>query len=150
MILESKLVASSGPTYSWKVGAWSYCSKGCDGGTRTRAVRCGRYLNGELVGEEEDISKCKKMHSPKPPDSERCQLLACGEDYAHVILVLDIDLALLAFSGKALSMFVQSFVAEISGSLFISESRIMVSSVFESTPPQHNSPHKSSGSLPGL
>jgi hypothetical protein len=126
-------VAIPGPLYNWKVGPWSFCSKGCGGGTRTRQVHCGQFLNGQLSGEERSGRKCQNLNVPKPAESERCQLLTCGENYARVVLALDLRFSVISFSAKAMSMFVQSFVTEMAGALCISESRLMVSSVVGTT-----------------
>ncbi len=63
-------------TYSWVPGAWSSCSKTCDGGTRTRSVTC-RTAADIIV----DDSYCT---GTKPEDTGTCNSQACSYGYTWV------------------------------------------------------------------
>uniref|UniRef100_A0A672NJH9 ADAM metallopeptidase with thrombospondin type 1 motif 9 n=1 Tax=Sinocyclocheilus grahami TaxID=75366 RepID=A0A672NJH9_SINGR len=56
----------------WRFGSWTQCSATCGKGTRMRYVSCRDQQGG--VAEE---SACS--HLPKPPASEVCSIVACGQ-----------------------------------------------------------------------
>lgn len=56
-------------SYAWKTGAWSACSKSCDGGQRTRQVWCERD-DGQTVADALCVGS-------KPAGTEACNSQAC-------------------------------------------------------------------------
>jgi hypothetical protein len=64
-------------TYAWQTGAWTDCSKSCDGGVRTRSVWC-EGSNGVPV----DDGPCG---GPKPATSESCNSQPCCATAALVL-----------------------------------------------------------------
>lgn len=69
---EPKVMPHPGHKTQWRFGSWTQCSATCGKGTRMRYVSCRDQQGG--VAEE---SAC--AHLPKPPASEVCSIVACGQ-----------------------------------------------------------------------
>ncbi|XP_016299075.1 A disintegrin and metalloproteinase with thrombospondin motifs 9-like [Sinocyclocheilus anshuiensis] len=69
---ETKVMSHPGHKTQWRFGSWTQCSATCGKGTRMRYVSCRDQQGG--VAEE---SACS--HLPKPPASEVCSIVACGQ-----------------------------------------------------------------------
>uniref|UniRef100_A0A8C1Z6Z7 ADAM metallopeptidase with thrombospondin type 1 motif, 9 n=1 Tax=Cyprinus carpio TaxID=7962 RepID=A0A8C1Z6Z7_CYPCA len=69
---ETKVISHPGHKTQWRFGSWTQCSATCGKGTRMRYVSCRDQQGG--VAEE---SACS--HLPKPPASEVCSIVACGQ-----------------------------------------------------------------------
>uniref|UniRef100_A0A8C2K1E5 ADAM metallopeptidase with thrombospondin type 1 motif, 9 n=1 Tax=Cyprinus carpio TaxID=7962 RepID=A0A8C2K1E5_CYPCA len=69
---ETKVMSHPAHKTQWRFGSWTQCSATCGKGTRMRYVSCRDQQGG--VAEE---SACS--HLPKPPASEVCSIVACGQ-----------------------------------------------------------------------
>ncbi|XP_051531405.1 A disintegrin and metalloproteinase with thrombospondin motifs 9 [Myxocyprinus asiaticus] len=69
---ETKVMSHPVHKTQWRFGSWTQCSATCGKGMRMRYVSCRDQQGG--VAEE---SAC--LHLPKPPASEVCSIVACGQ-----------------------------------------------------------------------
>uniref|UniRef100_A0A8C1KEH8 ADAM metallopeptidase with thrombospondin type 1 motif, 9 n=1 Tax=Cyprinus carpio TaxID=7962 RepID=A0A8C1KEH8_CYPCA len=71
-LIKTKVMSHPAHKTQWRFGSWTQCSATCGKGTRMRYVSCRDQQGG--VAEE---SACS--HLPKPPASEVCSIVACGQ-----------------------------------------------------------------------
>ena len=62
----------------WRTGRWDDCSKTCNGGTRTRHIRCVQIVDGDIEYDVED-EMCDA--DAKPNSKEDCNKQECRPEW---------------------------------------------------------------------
>jgi hypothetical protein len=119
----------------WVASAWSFCTKDCDGGVRTRQVTCQLVSPDGEITEDVDTGLCDA--GDKPVELQVCGLVECGQTQAEVHLAIfppEFAYSQLAASAAVADAFEMSVIQEIAEALGVPPARFAVHQVYELQP----------------